>query len=234
MKVALLVAGACLCALNAWSASDNTLIHSLLKDREALHGVSFAEVLKVATGHRILPVNPREQAGLLSQLGSALDAALAELNDPAHPIHGAGRVNEASRFVEDEIRRQLNALPGWKCSVPLTSGGREQRSGYPDLRVVTDRGVIFYLDPKLYARGGRAGSLRTFYYEPKALTGKIHDDAIHLIAGIEHDGADARSLRLRRWELIDLSRLKVQLKAEFQASNRDLYRDETVVARSAK
>jgi hypothetical protein len=37
-----------------------------------------------------------------------------------------------------------------------------------------------------------------------------------------------------RWDLVDLSRFTVKLKAEFQASNRDMYRPEAIVASSAK
>ncbi len=208
-------------------------VFSLLQSRDALQSIPFSRVIELTTGHRVHPVNPRKQAALLSQLGGAFDATLRTLNDPAHPIHTAGRVNEASRFVEDEIRRQLNALPGWKCSIPLTTEGREQRSGYPDLRIEAHDGTILFLDPKLYAQGSRASSLRTFYYEPKTLTGKIHEDAMHLLVGIEHDGTDARHLRLLHWQLVDLCRLEVALKAEFQASNRDVYAEKIVIARSS-
>ena len=37
-----------------------------------------------------------------------------------------------------------------------------------------------------------------------------------------------------RWDVVDLSQLKVKLKAEFQGNNRDLYRPEAIVASSAK
>jgi len=37
-----------------------------------------------------------------------------------------------------------------------------------------------------------------------------------------------------RWDLVDLSQFKVKLKAEFQGSNRDMYRPEAIVATSAK
>ena len=36
------------------------------------------------------------------------------------------------------------------------------------------------------------------------------------------------------WDLVDLSRFSVKLKAEFQGSNRDMYRAEAIVASSAK
>jgi hypothetical protein len=37
-----------------------------------------------------------------------------------------------------------------------------------------------------------------------------------------------------QWDLVDLSRFTVKLKAEFQGSNRDMYRPEAIVASSAK
>jgi hypothetical protein len=218
-------------ALLPLAAAEAPLL-SILKDRDSLQNVPFPEVIELTTGHQVLPVDKKARAGLLLELGTAFDATIRALNTPSHPIHTAGRINEASRFLEDELRRQLNAIPGWTCKIPRTEMDREQRSGYPDLRVETRNGTVFFLDPKLYARGSRASSLRTFYYEPKALTGKIHEDAMHLLLGIEHSGADARHLRLQKWELVDLSGLKVQLKAEFQASNRDVYSDRTVIAHS--
>ena len=94
-------------------------------------------------------------------------------------------------------------------------------------------GRICYLDPKLYAKGSRASSFRTFYFEPKKETNKVNDDARHLIVGIEHD-RDADGWRFTRWELIDISHFRVRLKAEFEGSNRDMYRREAVVASGPK
>jgi hypothetical protein len=210
------------------------LVRWLVTHQEELLDISFVEVVKAATGKRVIPVDPTKNAVLLRELGQALDATLAELNKPTHAIHRVRRVNEASRFLEDEIRRQVNLLRGWTCTIPLTAQHREQRAGYPDLRIVAPDGTILYLDPKLYEAGSRGSSLRTFYYEPRALTGKIRDDAVHLLAGIEHSGGTMAAMRLTRWELIDASRLRVQLKAEFQASNAGIYKPEMIVGRSAK
>ncbi len=235
MRIAL---GLLLCLLPPLTArcadSADDAVLQLLKNRDELRSVPFSQVIRATTGHRVLPVVPRKQAKMLGQLGLALDASLAALNEPDHPIHRAGRVNEASRYIEDEIRKQVDLLRGWKCSVPLTAAGREQRSGYPDLRIETDQGVVFYLDPKLYEARSRGSSLRTFYYEPKTLTGKIHEDAMHLLVGIAHAGSSSGVLKLKGWELVDLSRLDVQLKAEFQAGNASLYRPDMIVGSSEK
>jgi hypothetical protein len=151
------------------------------------------------------------------------------MNAPTHPVHTASRINETSRFIEDDLLRACNATPGWTCSIPKTAAGIEQRSGYPDLRLVLEDGSVVYLDPKLSAAENRNSTLRTFYYEPKTGTGKVHDDARHLIVGITHNSAAGGTLRFTGWDLIDVSTLKVQLKAEFQASNKDMYRKENVI-----
>lgn len=210
------------------------LVRWLIANQDALKDVRFADVVMAATGKRVIPVSKEKNAALLRELGRTLDTTLAELNKPTHPIHETRRVNEASRFIEDEIRRQVNLLPGWTCTIPLTAEKREQRSGYPDLRIAAPGGEILYLDPKLYEAGSRGSSFRTFYYEPRVLTGKIQDDAMHLLVGVEHSGGSAQPLRLTKWELIDVSKLRVSLKAEFQAGNADIYRPEMIVGKSAK
>ncbi|HEX4641688.1 MAG TPA: hypothetical protein VH252_09885, partial [Chthoniobacterales bacterium] len=124
---------------------------------------------------------------------------------------------------------------GFSCEFPHTTEDRVQRSGYPDLRLVeTATKRIFYLDPKLYAAGSRESSFRTFYFEPKVTTNKVRDDAVHFLVGFEHEPRTAGRWKFTRWDLVDLAHFKVRLKAEFQASNRDIYKPEAVVASSVK
>jgi len=108
-------------------------------------------------------------------------------------------------------------------------------SGYPDLRLVeTASNRVSYLDPKLYAAGSRDSSFRTFYFEPKITTNKVRDDAVHLLVGFEHAPKTAGHWTFTRWDLVDLAHFKVRLKAEFQGSNRDIYRPDATLATSAK
>ncbi len=206
----------------------------LLQDERDLKGIPFSEVLAATTGKKILPVDPEADKPWLEKLGAILDRTLAKLNDPSHPIHTAGRINEASRFIEDELLAECEGVEGWSCGIPKTFAGEEQRSGYPDLRLVLEDGSVVYLDPKLFATDSRASSFRTFYYEPKTTTSKVQDDARHLLVGVHHNEGQGGQLRLEGWDLVDVSKIKVQLKAEFQASNNDMYRDETVVLQSVE
>ena len=204
----------------------------LLQEDRDLKGINFSEVLAATSGKKIIPIDPATDKPWIQKLGEILDRTLAKLNDPSHPIHSAGRINEASRFIEDELLAECSAVERWSCGIPKTALGEEQRSGYPDLRLVLEDGSVVYLDPKLHAAKSRDSSLRTFYYEPKTTTGKVHDDARHLLVGVQHNEGQGGQLRFEGWELVDVSKIKVRLKAEFQASNKDMYRDETIVLQS--
>ena len=208
-----------------------TFIPWLLRHGGELKNIPFSSVLEATSGYRILPVDP--QAPWLGPLEEVIAASIAALNDPAHPVHSAGRINEASRFIEDDLLARCNTVPGWSCRIPATSAGGEQRSGYPDLHLVVSDGSHVYLDPKLFAADSRTSTLRTFYYEPKSTTGKVHHEACHLLVGIRHNSGAGGRLRFEGYELVDVSKIRVQLKAEFQASNKDLYAPENIVRSGA-
>ena len=212
------------------------LIPWLLDEDASLKGILFSEVISATSGKRVIPVDRKDAdtARILQSIGSVLDEVLAQMNSAGSPAKRQKRVNEMSKFFEDAITAKLNATAGFECGVPKTAAGHVQRSGYPDIRLVDKAtGRVIYLDPKLYAKASRHSSLRTFYFTPKRGTNKVNDDAQHLIVGIEHEKTGAEVV-FTRWELIDLSRFRVRLKAEFEGSNADMYRDEAVVAGSVK
>ena len=212
------------------------LIPWLLHEESSLRGIPFAEIIGAATGKKVIPVNlesPQDRR-VIAAVGKACDETLRRLNADHSPVQGVPRINEVSSHVEDALRELLNTTPGLTCDFPQTANDKVQRSGYPDLRVVdAESKRVFYLDPKLYAAGSRDSSFRTFYFEPKAATNKVQDDAVHLIAGLEHEPKTNGRWRFTRWDLVDLSKFRVKLKAEFQGSNRDMYRPEAIVASSA-
>lgn len=219
----------------AFSADTARLVAGLMNDEHQLGNVPFAEVVHAATGKQVLPINPTntEDREILAKISKALDVVLRNLNATNNPAQQKRRINEVSALFETAMKAELNAIEGFECDYPKLASGVRQRAGYPDLRLVEKKsGRVLYLDPKLFESGSRASSLRTFYFEPKRETNKILDDAHHLIVGFEHDGKANETWKFLSWELIDLASFRVKLKAEFQASNRELYRPEAVVASS--
>ena len=223
-------------------AAVDQLIPWLLNEDQQLRGVPFSEVIFDTTGKKVIRFdanNPVDQR-ISKAIAAACDETMKRLNAPGSAIQNVGRINEVSSHFEDSLRELLNATSGLSCDFPLTAEGKAQRSGYPDLRIVDlESKRVFYLDPKLYAAGSRDSSFRTFYFEPKKTTSKVRDDAVHFIVGFQHEPRDGSSSpssmwKFTRWVLIDLSHFNVKLKAEFQGSNRDMYRPEAIVATSAK
>jgi hypothetical protein len=217
--------------------SVGQLIPWLLDENRELSGIRFNEVILAATGKKVLSFDPRSETDqrVTKQISGVLDEVMRRMNAPDSAVQKVGRINEVSSHVENLLRELLTATPGLSCDFPRTKEGRVQRSGYPDLRIVEAASQrVFYLDPKLYAAGSRHSSFRTFYFEPKITTNKVTDDAVHLIVGFEHAPKNGGRWNFTRWDLVDLSHFKVRLKAEFQGSNRDIYRPEAIVATSAE
>lgn len=210
----------------ATPGTDTALVRSLLSENLSARTFPLATIAEATSGKKVIPLgsSPAHQR-VTSAIDNALSTILPLLSAPDSPVQNLKRINEASRHFEDALLQQLSATPGLRCDLPPTRTGSRQRSGYPDLRI-TDiaTGEIFYLDPKLVAAGSETSTLRTFYFEPKDETLKITDDAVHLLVGIEHNSRPGQ-WKFTAWRLVDLSTLRVRLKAEFQASNSDLYRE---------
>ena len=210
------------------------LIPWLLNEDRELRGIAFSQVIFDATGKRVLAFDPQNEADrrVVKQISAACDETVKRLNAPDSVIQNIGRINEVSSHFEDTLREFLGSTSGLSCDSPRTIEGKMQRSGYPDLRIVDLASRrVFYLDPKLYAVGSRNSSFRTFYFEPKKATNKVRDDAVHFIVGFEHERREKNGRwKFTRWDLVDLSHFKVKLKAEFQGSNYDIYRAESIVA----
>jgi hypothetical protein len=206
-------------------ADDAALIKQLLAEKLDHRTFAFADVVKASAGKSVIVLdetNPAHQR-ITAAVRKALESTLATLSQPDSPVRQLRRINEASRYFEDVLIEKINQSPGLRCQIPPTKSGELQRSGYPDLKITdTATGLVAYLDPKLVEATSLRSTLRTFYYEPKDTTVKINDDAIHLLCGIEHDGKQGE-WTFTRFHLVDLSALRVRLKAEFQASNAELY-----------
>jgi hypothetical protein len=208
-----------------------SLVPLVVAQAARLDDAAFSEVIKGATGHYILPLDPQQSIDreILDAIRETMYETLSQMNAPDSPVRGLSRINEASRFFEDAMGELLNDLQGFSCAVPRNAEGASQRSDYPDLRLVHEAsGRVAYIDPKLFEAKSKNSSLRTFYFEPKTRTNKILDDAHHLLVGISHDGNDG-AWKFLQWHVVDLSHFQVGFKAEFQAGNKDLYRPNLIV-----
>ncbi|MCC5839488.1 MAG: hypothetical protein JJT96_05120 [Opitutales bacterium] len=206
-------------------------------DDRVLANVRFADVVKAATGREVRRFDPEDpvDAEVMAGLSEAFDVVFADIRREDHPVHAVGRINEVSGVIEDLVFDAIGRQSGFSSTWPLNARGHVQRSGYPDIRIVHDAsGRVYYLDPKVYREGSERSGFRTFYFEPRVETNKILDDAAHLIMGIAHRGRRGEVWEFAEWSLVDLVDFRVRLKAEFQASNREMYAPEGLRLRGGR
>jgi hypothetical protein len=183
--------------------------------------VAFKEVVWATTSHRILDVDTNSAAHreLLHRLREA--AALAMDRASLEGIRTA-RANEAGNQMEKFVRDALRSA-GLDVRVPVNTAGRAQAAGYPDLEI-TDT-IPAYLELKTFSAATADTTQRSFYYSPVE-SPKITRDALHLLLAfqMERTEEDATAVfRPVRWKLLTLQDLQVELKLEFNQSNRGLY-----------
>lgn len=214
----------------------SAVINTLLDGGGSYRDVPFSEVIEASSGKRVIPLDPNDEldAQIVDEISLALDKCLVDFNQPESEIRRKSRISDAGALFQKKFEALMNAAPGFSCERPRNRQGNLQRSGYPDLRLVhRESGRVIYLVPKLVEENSLNSSLQTFYFTPRGDAGKVLDDAHHLVIGIEHDGRSG-DWSFPRWLLVDLANFRVRLKAEFQASNKDLYMSELVIRKSRK
>lgn len=187
---------------------------SKLPDREffetimkRIRGIPFSYVIKMTTGHEVYPVT-KEDADVIQEIYEKAKAVLEEAKDEDF---SSLRPNEISNRLEDMLRTKLNG------KIP-----ENKVAGYPNI-LIERKGKSYYVEVKLAEEDELNSSFRTFYYEPVEL-GKVTRDACHIIVGFIH-----KKRSIIGFKIIDASKIKVNLKSEFNASNRELYRQENIL-----
>jgi hypothetical protein len=212
------------------SASMADVIQWLLAHPERLEAIPFPDVVAATCGKKVIPMDAQNAtaAAILKHVQTMAAVVMKQLNAADSPVKGLRRINEASRYFEDLLVKQLTNET-FRCQFPKNVQGDGQRSGYPDLELIhLPTGTVTYIDPKLYEETSRTSTLRTFYFEPKGKTNKITQDAHHLLLGFAHDGKDG-AWSFTSVSIVDISKLKVRLKAEFDASNKEVYQPENLL-----
>jgi hypothetical protein len=134
----------------------------------------------------------------------------------------AARANEAGNQLEPFVRAALREL-GLSARVPVTTAGEAQAVGYPDVEIPGEPHC--YLELKTYSATTINTTQRSFYYSPSERP-KVTRDALHFLLAYELEKSDRSGKTVfipAHWKLITLENLEVDLKFEFNQSNRGLY-----------
>ena len=184
----------------------------------------FRDVINAATGYKIIPFDGNSNQ-ILEDIKSWLDVNLNELSNLIEMDY-VGRPNELGNYLERVLMARLDESLNFSVDMPRTEQGHKQAVGYPDGIIVDQRrDLVAYFDVKIFQEKTRTSPLRSFYYQPTNQS-KISHDAPHFLVGFVVDslGDNNRSpFIIKDYEIVDIYDLEVNFKAEFNASNKDLY-----------
>lgn len=206
------------------SQADNTnspSITALAELTKPAKKIPFKEVILATTHHRVLDFDTNNPAHVTLHQKLTVAATAAATKARAEGLFTA-RANEAGNHMEPLVKAALVAS-GLNARTPVTSAGGAQTVGYPDVEIPGDPPC--YLELKTYNTATVNTTQRSFYYSPSA-NPKVTRDALHLLLAfelekVERDGKTA--FVPKHWKLISLQDLEVDLKFEFNQSNRGLY-----------
>ena len=183
--------------------------------------IPFKEVILATTQHRVLnfDTNIPAHRALFDKISAAANSALT--NARAAGLFSA-RANEAGNHMESFVKAALKEV-GLTARTPVTTEGDAQTVGYPDVEILG--ALPCYLELKTYSASTVNTTQRSFYYSPSAKP-KVTHDALHLLLAyeLERTEREGRTTFLpTHWKLVTLENLEVDLKFEFNQSNRGLY-----------
>lgn len=197
---------------------------------EPLKGIPFPIAIKALTGFKVLTFDPSfgPNEKLLKQLSKA-----AQIGGQKAYQEGifAARPNEAGNHIEPFVIEALRQV-GLRADKPTSKSGKRKAVGYPDIQIEDKNGGTIYLECKTYNTLVKDTSFRSFYFSPSK-DPKITRDAFHLLMSFELDTAERKETRAFipvSWQIYTLDKLLIQVKHEFNASNRELYTEEALLA----
>lgn len=176
--------------------------------------VTFDEVVRASSGFIVIPFDATDKLDkeLRRSLDNSLSKFLKTLTNKRFRLQG-NRVNEVRRRIEELLVNELNKPP---LSVKKLGS-----SGYPDIEI-SHMGRIIYLEMKTSSLN-ETSSFRYFYYTNGK---KIKCNAKHLLLDITVSEESPHYWKIEKWALSNLSRLRLHLKCEFNATKSDLLDNE--------
>lgn len=206
----------------------------------AFDRISFPVIVESAIGFKVEPINRNDEMdkSLVKEISTIADIAANKYNkteitrEVYRLVKGnvpkAFRPNEVGVILENEFS---NAFSQNKTKFKfLAEVNSLKQVGYPDTEVKDKENRFTYIDIKATTRPD-VGSPRDFYFTPLENTKKkIRSDGRHLVLGFITREVGPEKFKTVGWKLVDLSKINVSMKPEFNADNLEIYKKEAIVA----
>lgn len=192
---------------------DEAVLKEIFVLSEKVGSVPFPMIVKASSGFDVIPINledPKDKE-LLKTLNRILNSYLSTLKKTHGRLEG-DRPNEVGSRIEAGLVHEMKSSP-LKVRQLI-------KKGYPDIEISEENGRLTYMEVKT-SSSVEPSDLRYFYYSSGE---KIKGNARHLLLNIAISKVpnSGNIWKVEKCSISDLSKLSVKLKAEFNATQRDL------------
>jgi hypothetical protein len=196
-----------------------------------LKGLSLEVVIEGLSGHKARPFDKSNSKDkkVLIVLKKVAEDVLREVNKKGilRP-----RPNEVGNDIEPFVKNALNKY-NYKADTPKTISGKKKSTGYPDIEFIDEFKRHNYLECKTYNIENIDTTQRSFYLSPSD-DFKVTKDAYHFGISFEifvvKSIKDKHLYKVKSWKILDLSKLELDVKYEFNSDNKRLYDKEIILA----
>lgn len=198
-----------------------------------LKNIPFRIAVKAISGCDVIPFDRNDPADkrLLQDLIQATKIAAGNANRKGIFTR---RENEVGNHIEPFMIKALNEV-GLNANRPKTREGKKKAVGYPDIFLIDRDGRPNYIECKTYNERNYQTTQRSFYFSPaeRREDFKIIHDARHLIVSFKIEKAE-RDGRIAfvpvYWKIFSMDGLIGQIKHEFNSTNKQMYREDALLA----
>ena len=188
-------------------------------------------VIESISGNKVIPFNKKNTKDI-DLLKNLIKVAKKSVEGTNKSGIKRPRPNEVGNDIEIFVKKALNKV-GYKANIPTTQKGKKKSTGYPDIEFIDKHGRTNYLECETYNIKNIATAQRSFYLSPSD-DFKITKNAHHFVISFEVYIAGRRNknniYKCKSWKIIDITKLSVDVKYEFQSDNNRLYSKELILA----
>ncbi len=196
-----------------------------------LKGLSLGIVIEGLSNYEVIQFDKKNTKDLkvLKILIKVANNVLFEVNQNGIK---RSRPNEVGNDIEPFVIQELEKL-GYKALIPKTFEGKSKTTGYPDIEFIDEFDRVNYLECKTFNVKNIATTQRSFYLSPSKEF-KVTQNAIHFGISFEvfvdKNIGNNRIYKVNSWKILDLSKLELDVKYEFNSDNKRLYNENLILA----
>ena len=200
-----------------------------------LKGLPLGIVIEGLSGYKAISYNDKSSKDkkVLEVLKKCANSVLKEVNKKGIL---RSRPNEVGNDIEPFVKDALNSF-GYKADTPVTINGKKKSTGYPDIEFIDEFGRTSYLECKTFNINNINTTQRSFYLSPSdefKITKNAHHFGISFEIFVKKSIGNKHLYKVKSWKILDLSKLELDVKHEFNSDNKRLYDKNLIIAEKEK